>query len=116
MRSSRRALESHLDPLEASRMGDARLAGRVGYWMRPASKRAQEEDLKPVRAVPPLDCAPHGEARTHSLSLACADHLCPRHQRDLRDCAVPDNALVDLGCVASSSSSPVSSLNQEALY
>ncbi|TNY23217.1 Proteophosphoglycan ppg4 [Rhodotorula diobovata] len=48
MRSSRRALESHLDPLEASRMGDARLAGRVGYWMRPASKRAQEEDLKPI--------------------------------------------------------------------
>ncbi|KPV78226.1 uncharacterized protein RHOBADRAFT_50720 [Rhodotorula graminis WP1] len=48
MRSSRRALEKHLDPLEASRMGNAALASRVGYWMKPASKQAQEEDLKPI--------------------------------------------------------------------
>lgn len=53
MRSSRRLLESVLDPLEASRMGDARLAERVGYWMKPASKKAQEEDLKPVRSRTP---------------------------------------------------------------
>ncbi|GAA6055997.1 hypothetical protein JCM3770_002134 [Rhodotorula araucariae] len=48
MRSSRRSLESLLDPLEAERMGDARLASRVGYWMKPASKQAQEEDLRPI--------------------------------------------------------------------
>ncbi|BGP36481.1 hypothetical protein JCM10450v2_000381 [Rhodotorula kratochvilovae] len=48
MRSARRSLESLLDPVEAERMGDARLASRVGYWMKPAGKKAQEEDLRPV--------------------------------------------------------------------
>ncbi|GJN92227.1 hypothetical protein Rhopal_005257-T1 [Rhodotorula paludigena] len=48
MRSSRRSLERLLDPLEASRMGSPLLASRVGYWMKPASARAQEDDAKPL--------------------------------------------------------------------
>ncbi|BGO92753.1 hypothetical protein NBRC10512_007872 [Rhodotorula toruloides] len=73
MRSSRRLLESVLDPLEASRMGDARLAERVGYWMKPASKKAQEEDLKPL-----VFC--HGISGTFVLTpfLVCMSYLTGR--------------------------------------
>ncbi|GAA5888139.1 hypothetical protein JCM3774_002815, partial [Rhodotorula dairenensis] len=48
MRASTASLESALDPAEAARMGDARLAARVGYWYKPASRQAQEDDFKPL--------------------------------------------------------------------
>lgn len=44
----RHSLESLLEPLEAEKMGDARLADRVGYWMKPATKARAEEDARPV--------------------------------------------------------------------
>ena len=50
MRASTKSLEAALDPAEATRMGDPRLAARVGYWYKPASQQAQEDDAKPVRA------------------------------------------------------------------
>ncbi|BGP12517.1 hypothetical protein JCM10213v2_000434 [Rhodosporidiobolus nylandii] len=46
--SSRRSLESILDPLEAEKMGDARLAERMGYWYKPARADRLEEDAKPL--------------------------------------------------------------------
>ena len=49
MRASTKSLEAALDPAEAARMGDPRLAARVGYWYKPASQQAQEDDAKPVR-------------------------------------------------------------------
>jgi hypothetical protein len=45
----RHSLESLLEPLEAEKMGDARLADRVGYWMKPATTQRAEEDARPVR-------------------------------------------------------------------
>ncbi|GAA5864944.1 hypothetical protein JCM1840_005687 [Sporobolomyces johnsonii] len=48
MRSSPASLESLLDPVESAKMGEATLSRRVGYWMKPASQKAQEEDLKPI--------------------------------------------------------------------
>ncbi|GAA5861183.1 hypothetical protein JCM8547_008511 [Rhodosporidiobolus lusitaniae] len=47
-RSARRSLESVLDPIEAEKMGDARLADRVGYWMKPANQKRAEEDARPI--------------------------------------------------------------------
>lgn len=49
MRASTKSLEAALDPAEAARMGDAKLAERVGYWYKPASAKMQEDDAKPVR-------------------------------------------------------------------
>ncbi|GAA5972032.1 hypothetical protein JCM21900_001394 [Sporobolomyces salmonicolor] len=48
MRSSVASLESLLDPVESAKMGEASLSRRIGYWMKPASQKAQEEDLKPI--------------------------------------------------------------------
>ncbi|KWU46885.1 hypothetical protein RHOSPDRAFT_31706 [Rhodotorula sp. JG-1b] len=48
MRASTKSLEAALDPAEAARMGDPRLAARVGYWYKPASQQAQEDDAKPL--------------------------------------------------------------------
>ncbi|GAA6032051.1 hypothetical protein JCM8097_003405 [Rhodosporidiobolus ruineniae] len=47
-RTSRRSLESVLDPLEAEKMGDPRLAERVGYYYKPPSSKRLEEDAKPI--------------------------------------------------------------------
>ncbi|GAA5842988.1 hypothetical protein JCM11251_007306 [Rhodosporidiobolus azoricus] len=47
-RPSRRSLESVLDPLEAEKMGDSRLADKVGYWYKPASQKRLEEDARPI--------------------------------------------------------------------
>ncbi|GAA5969090.1 hypothetical protein JCM11641_007464 [Rhodosporidiobolus odoratus] len=48
LRSSRRSLESVLDPVEAEKMGDARLAEKVGYWYKPARQDRLEEDARPL--------------------------------------------------------------------
>ncbi|GAA5892045.1 hypothetical protein JCM6882_005675 [Rhodosporidiobolus microsporus] len=48
LRSSRRSLESVLDPVEAEKMGDSRLADRVGYWYKPPSAKRLEEDARPI--------------------------------------------------------------------
>ncbi|GAA5981309.1 hypothetical protein JCM10908_004062 [Rhodotorula pacifica] len=48
IRASTTSLEAALDPNEAARMGDPKLAARVGYWYKPASRQAQEDDAKPL--------------------------------------------------------------------
>ncbi|GAA6006703.1 hypothetical protein JCM10207_005026 [Rhodosporidiobolus poonsookiae] len=48
LRTSRSSLESLHDPIEAEKMRDPRLAQRVGYWFKPATGKAKEEDERPI--------------------------------------------------------------------
>lgn len=89
MRASTKSLEAALDPAEAAQMGDGKLAERVGYWYKPASRQMQEDDARPVS--PALGHEKFISCLTHAL-LGTARRL-PRHQRDIRHHAVPSLSL-----------------------